>query len=399
MDEAELKMLHVLSFDEERAVRGACGEALAEFAISGGLSGGRIAVLAGDTDPFVRFSLLKGVQNAPYPGIEEKTAFYKKLLTDPDASVRLGAVGALSDLPLIPEIPGLIEKLTELLSDRSEDVRNAVAGLVTGHPSVTNSRELREKLPDLYLGRLFGGDSLAEELNTARRIQMDLLPREAPRYENYDIAVYYSSAREVGGDYYDFFALPDGNLGIAIADVAGKGIPASLTMAGMKGTLSASVNSIFDISLIMKRVNSDLTVGTEISSLVGLFYSVLNTQNGILTFCNAGHNPPLLISRDGSVDELKEGGLLMGVSKEAEYEFGIRQTHPGDVMVLYTDGITETMDEDEVEFDVSGLVETVMNYRDLNAEQIVSRVLKAVNVHGNGAAQADDRTLVVVKRR
>jgi sigma-B regulation protein RsbU (phosphoserine phosphatase) len=286
-----------------------------------------------------------------------------------------------------------------LLNDRSESVRSAVARLVTSHPSITTSRELREKLPDLYLGRYARGDSLAEELSTARKIQMGLLPAEAPRYENYTIAVHYSPAKEVGGDYYDFFSLPDGNLGMAVADVSGKGIPAALTMAGMKGILGASVRSLFDMGQIMKRVNSELTVEGNITGLVGLFYSVLNTRNGTLTYCNAGHNPPLLVSRTGDVRSLEDGGLLMGVMKHADYEHGTVQMHPGDVLVMYTDGITETMDENDVEFDVSGLTEAVLEYRDLNAEQIVSRILKAMNAHGQGLTQADDRTLVVVKHR
>ncbi len=398
-DKGESILLEKLAGDGERSVRAAAGEALAEFASAEELQTGILRELTCDHDPFVRGSVLRGLNNAVKPGSDVKALFCIELLSDPEPSVRLKAVASLSDLEHIPDTPGLTEKLTGLLKDRSEEVRIAAVNLVTGHPSVTSSRELREKLPDLYLGRLSGGDSLAEELNTARRIQTGLLPKEAPRYENYDIAVYYSSAMEVGGDYYDFFTLPDGNMGFAIADVAGKGIPAALTMAGMKGTLGASVKNIFDISQIMKRVNTELTVGGEVSSLVGLFYGVLDTRSGVLTYCNAGHNPPLLISRSGEVETLEEGGLLMGVTKEAEYSFGVKQSHSGDVLVMYTDGITETMDAEEREFDVSGLTETVLRQRDLNAEQIVSRILKAVDDHSGGAAQADDRTLVVIKHR
>ena len=391
-------LLNHLAEDKERSVRAAAGEALAEFSRSGETAE-QIHILAADNDPYVRTAILRGISNSPFLKVEDRAHFYLRALGDYDASVKLQTIGSIERLTNLDSIPGLVEKITELLSDRSEDVRNAVARLVTSHPSITTSRELREKLPDLYLGRLTGGDSLAEELNTARRIQMGLLPSEAPRYESYTIAVHYNPAKEVGGDYYDFFSLPDGNLGMAVADVAGKGIPAALTMAGMKGILGASVRSLFDISQIMKRVNSELTVEGEVTGLVGLFYSVLNTRNGILTYCNAGHNPPLLVSRTGDVRFLEEGGLLMGVVKNADYSHGTAQTHPGDVLVLYTDGITETMDSNDVEFDVTGLTETVLEYRDLNAEQIVARVLKAMNTHGQGLAQADDRTLVVVKHR
>ena len=305
----------------------------------------------------------------------------------------------ISTLNNLGSVSGLVEKMTLLLSDRSEKVRSAAVHIVTNHPSISRSRELREKLPDLYLGRLIGGDSIAEELNTARQIQIGLLPKEAPKYENYSIAVYYNPAKEVGGDYFDFFNLPDGNVGIAVADVAGKGIPAALTMAGLKGTLGASVRSVFDITQIMSKVNSELTVEAGVSGMVGLFYSVLDTKNSLLTYCNAGHNPPMLVSRDGATSFLEEGGLLMGVMDNAIYSSGTTNLYSGDVLVLYTDGITETMNSNDEEFDVAGLQNVIMEFRDLSAQQIINRILKAVEIHGQGTVQADDRTLVVIKRR
>ncbi|PIE53155.1 hypothetical protein CSA37_02815 [Candidatus Fermentibacteria bacterium] len=397
--EKELKFLNRLSGDSERSVRAAAGEALAELAESEELFAGQVAEMCSDSDPFVRMSILRGANCAEKPDIQAKTRFFVSFLDDSDSSVRLQAVNSISELQSIPEVPKLAEKLASLLSDRSEEVRDAVVTLVTGHPSVTTSRTLREKLPDLYLGRHSGGDSLAVELNTARQLQMGLLPEAPPEFDGYDIGVYYSSAREVGGDYYDFFNLPGRNLGLAVADVSGKGIPAALTMAGMKGTLGASVQSIFDITKIVSQVNNELTMKGEASSLVGMFYGVLDTRNGLLTFCNAGHNPPLLIRRDGSVEELETGGILMGVMENAPYSMGTRQIHSGDVLVMYTDGITETMDENDVEYGVSGLTDTVLRHRDLGADQIVDRILKAVKRHGGSAAQADDRTLVVVKHR
>jgi hypothetical protein len=396
--ETDFVLLRLLAHDGERSVRAAAGEALGEFAESeDDLK--HASALAEDTDPFVRLGIQRGVASSPDLDLLLKISFLLLFLEDSDPSVRLGTISHLERIPSIPNVPGLIERLTRLLADGSEEVRNGVARLVTTHPSIVSSRELKKNLPDLYLGRFFTGETLADELNTARRIQMGLLPTAPPRYENYDIAVFYSPAREVGGDYYDFFSLPDGNLGMAVADVAGKGIPAALTMAGMKGTLGASVRSIFDIGQIMARLNSELSAGGEISSLVGLFYGVLNTGNGLLTYVNAGHNPPLLISRAGEVVRLEEGGILMGVAKDASYGYGTVQTHPGDLLVMYTDGITETMNTEEEEFGEDGLLEAVLGHRDLNAEQIVSRVLKAVDFHGGGAPQADDRTVVLVKHR
>ncbi len=398
VDSYSISLLMELSFDKKRSVRAAAAEALAEFSTTGTISE-RVLALSTDSEPTVRTATLFGISKSTHLDFKTKADFYVFLLDDPEQSVRLQALKSIEKLNNLGSVSGLVEKMTLLLSDRSEKVRSAAVHIVTNHPSISRSRELREKLPDLYLGRLIGGDSIAEELNTARQIQIGLLPKEAPKYEHYSIAVYYNPAKEVGGDYFDFFNLPDGNVGIAVADVAGKGIPAALTMAGLKGTLGASVRSVFDITQIMSKVNSELTVEAGVSGMVGLFYSVLDTKNSLLTYCNAGHNPPMLVSRDGATSFLEEGGLLMGVMDNAIYSSGTTNLYSGDVLVLYTDGITETMNSNDEEFDVAGLQNVIMEFRDLSAQQIINRILKAVEIHGQGTVQADDRTLVVIKRR
>ena len=135
------------------------------------------------------------------------------------------------------------------------------------------------------------------------------------------------------------------------------------------------------------------------ASLMGLFYSVLDLETGRLSYVNAGHNPPLLIRHDGSTSHLSTGGLLMGFDPNATYQHGVETLTAGDVLVLYTDGITEAMDAEGREFGPEGLSSTVSASRDLSAADIVSSVMKAVSLHSEAEARRDDQTLVVVRHR
>jgi sigma-B regulation protein RsbU (phosphoserine phosphatase) len=184
-----------------------------------------------------------------------------------------------------------------------------------------------------------------------------------------------------------------------VADVAGKGIPAALTMAGLKGNLEAYVKSVYSISDIIRKVNESSVLGEGDPILTGLFYGVLKTDRGDLTYVNAGHNPPLLMKRDGSHSWLEMGGLILGLTSEAQYQHDSVQLQTGDVLVLYTDGLTEAMDADENEFGTARLSDIVRDNRDLSAHQIASGILDAVNDHSGSAPQSDDQTLVVLKYR
>jgi sigma-B regulation protein RsbU (phosphoserine phosphatase) len=274
-----------------------------------------------------------------------------------------------------------------------------VIRLVTETPGLLASDVIRKRVPDILLDRLSTGHAISEELNMARKIQLDLLPDRPPTPERCDIEIFYRPAREVGGDYFDFFNLPDRNLGLAVADVAGKGIPAALTMAGLKGNLEAYVQSIYSISEIMQKVNESSVLGEGDPIMTGLFYGVLDTDSGKLTYVNAGHNPPLLLKRDGAMRWLDRGGLILGLSAQVKYEHESVGMDSGDVLVLYTDGLTEAMDSDGREFGTERLKNVVGENRDLSAHQISSVILEAVNSHSADSPQSDDQTLVVLKYR
>ncbi len=397
-----MNILVSLAGDDERSVRAAVGEALGE--LSGSIKGTSspaesLRSLLADQDPFVRTRTLAGCVASTKLDTKTRAGIVMGALRDPEVSVRRGALFSLDLDRDICLAPGVDTALGDLLTDTSEEVRLEAVRLVTSLPELISSENLRQKLPDLFLDRLSSGGAIADELSMARQIQLDLLPENPPALEGYEIEVFYRPAREVGGDYYDFFSLPGSNTGIAVADVMGKGIPAALTMAGLKGNLGAYVRSVFAISEVIAKVNESVSSGGEGASLIGLFYGVINTATGEFTYVNAGHNPPLLVKREGDILKLDRGGLLLGFQGDTEYEFGIEMIETGDVLVLYTDGITEIVDDSGNEFGETGLMETVSRSRDLSARQIAAGILTAIREFGEGAPQSDDQTLVVVKHR
>ncbi len=399
-DAAGLEVVGVLSTDEARAVRAAAAEALGEIwdPVEPAVRT-LVEALLGDADSYVRARMLRGLLANPEITPEALAEPIVAALGDRSAEVRLEAVSGLSGLPEVCALEDVQDELADRLADPDGGVRLETVKLVTGNPELMRSDPLRTRIPDILLDRLATGTALADELNMARKIQLELLPDTPPSPERFDIEVFYRPAREVGGDYYDFFMLPGHNLGMAVADVVGKGIPAALTMASLKGNLEAYVQSIYGIDEIVRRVNVSSVAAEADPILTGMFYSVLDLDSGNLTYVNAGHNPPLLVRREGRVSLLGEGGLILGLDPDSDYEFRSVRLEPGDVLVMYTDGVTEAMDAQSREMGGERLEEVVLESRDLSAGRIVSRVMEEVRAHTAGAPQSDDQTLVVVKYR
>ncbi|MFO8184350.1 MAG: SpoIIE family protein phosphatase [Candidatus Aegiribacteria sp.] len=395
-----MNVLFRLAGDEERAVRAAAARALGELETdeSTGLTGS-LDVLLSDRDSYVRLNGFNGLLTSVRVPAEKLLPVLMRALDDPASDIRMEAVRGLRERPELCSSKEVYAKLADRFADPDRSVRMEVIRTVTETPGLLASDIIRKKMPDILLDRLSTGHAISEELNMARKIQLDLLPDRPPAHERCDIDIFYRPAREVGGDYYDFFHLPDRNLGLAIADVAGKGIPAALTMAGLKGNLEAFVQSIYSMSDIMRKVNESSVLGEGDPIMTGLFYGVLDTDTGNLTYVNAGHNPPLLIRREGSFRWLDRGGLILGLTAGATYEHESIRLESGDVLVMYTDGLTEAMDRDEREFGTERLREVVTENRDLAAHQIAVGLLESVNAHSGQTPQSDDQTLVVLKYR
>jgi serine phosphatase RsbU (regulator of sigma subunit) len=271
---------------------------------------------------------------------------------------------------------------------------------------------------------------LEAQLDTARGIQQRLLPSGMPRIDGYEVAGSSDPSLQVGGDYFDFVEMPDGRLGVAVADVTGKGVPAALLMANVQAGLHGQAMHPGTAAEIIGRMNELLYDSTDAHMFVTFALVVLDPASGQIESVSAGHEPTLLIRPDGSWEKLEAGGLMLGMMPGFEYSEVQSAMEPGDVLVMYTDGVTEAMgpaptpvpsgeepersssklpvpvDEDEDEddepilpfFEEHRLVDVCVARRHESAEQIRAGLLEAVRNFAQDVPQSDDITIVVIKR-
>jgi sigma-B regulation protein RsbU (phosphoserine phosphatase) len=242
------------------------------------------------------------------------------------------------------------------------------------------------------------GKRLEEQLNIAREIQRSFLPYHDPKILGYDIAGKNISSGQVGGDYYDFIRIVDSHLGVAVGDVSGKGIPAALIMASFRASLIAEIRNNYSIRTICQKVNSLMYESLEPGNYVTAVYGVLDSRNHIFTFSNCGHNLPILLRATGEVEHLSEGGPILGVTPDAVYEERALVVNQGDLMVLYTDGVTEVFNDRGEEFGLDRLVQVIRDHRKESSEQIETAIYDAVKAYASENHVFDDLTMVVIKR-
>jgi serine phosphatase RsbU (regulator of sigma subunit)/putative methionine-R-sulfoxide reductase with GAF domain len=239
---------------------------------------------------------------------------------------------------------------------------------------------------------------LERELDVARDIQASLIPDGEPDIPGCSVASHWLAARQVSGDFYDFIPLQNGNWGILIADVADKGIPAALFMALCRTILRTVAISRNDPAATLIRANEIINKDTQSDLFVTVFYAIWEPDNQQIRYANGGHNPPLLLRQDGECSLLKEHGIALGVLPEIEMKSHIVQFLPEDRLILYTDGVTEAMNEDLDEFGMERLRQAAMNGSHLSARHIAQNITDAIQTHAGGTPQFDDITLVVMKR-
>ena len=239
---------------------------------------------------------------------------------------------------------------------------------------------------------------LEHEMDIARRIQTELLPKQFPKPPGWDIFGFSVPAKQVGGDCYDVIELEDGQLAITIGDVSGKGAPAAILMANVQAAVRALAESGIPPSQLVGRVNTLVHGYTADNVFVTFFYAVLDTRTQHVTYVNAGHNLPCVLRAGGTREYLDKGGLVLGVIPGIDYEEGTVSLSTGDDLVLYTDGVTEAMNGDEEMFGEERLEELLVEHRHKSARDIEEHVYTEIRDFAAGAAQADDLTMVVVKR-
>jgi phosphoserine phosphatase RsbU/P len=242
-------------------------------------------------------------------------------------------------------------------------------------------------------------ERLEREQQVASEIQHRFLPAAAPQLPGYELQGISFPCYEIGGDYYDFIERSDGKLVVALGDVSGKGTAAALLMSSLHAAVHAQADIHNSLVQTVSAVNRYLVESIPPNRFVTLFYAELDPKQGTLTFLNAGHNPPLIVHSGGTMEQLAAGGLPLGIMPNADFREGRTQLRPGDVLVVYSDGVTEAYNPKGEEFGPTRLYEVVSRNIDSSAAGIRDRIEAALTKFCQGTPAADDITLVIVKRQ
>ena len=238
---------------------------------------------------------------------------------------------------------------------------------------------------------------LETQLEVARQVQLQLLPARDPQLDGYDISAYNFPTEEVSGDYYDWVRIYDDQIGMVIADVSGKGVPAALLMAFLRASLRAATHIGYAPHISMSKVNYLLWESIERNQFVTAFYGILDGTNRTLAYSNAGHSPALLMKMDGTVRFEERGGVPLGMFRDSRYYEYFETIEPGEVFVLYTDGVTEAMNPGTEEYGRDRLVAAVRQCRDQPARDMIDFIHRELIAWTEGQGLGDDVTLFIVK--
>ena len=255
--------------------------------------------------------------------------------------------------------------------------------------SLENARLFRETLEK---------QRIEQELEVAKNIQKKLLPREIPRTEKYDFWGVNIPSKEVGGDYFDIIPISQDRYALAIGDVSGKSVPASLLMANLQAGLRTIVKEDIPLPHLVNRLNFLIYQNTDLDKYITFFIGILDIRTDKLQYLNAGHNPPLYIDREGKVQQLEEGGIILGMMPEFSYRTGTVQFKPNDLLLCYTDGVNEALNPEEEEFGEERLKTLVTRFRHLPVRELADKIVQELRAFSRGAEQADDITLLVSRR-
>ena len=288
------------------------------------------------------------------------------------------------------EVIGIISAFNKKNENNFTEEDKRLLSIIAAQSSQTivNARLLEEEKKLLQL---------EQELKTAAEIQVNILPKEIPEIPGYDIAAINIPAREVGGDYYDFI-LKDDRIVFCLGDITGKGIPAALLMANLQATFRSQVKIHSTVKDITTSCNTLLKNSTEIDKYATFFAGILDYKNHKITYCNAGHNEPVKVSVNGETVRLSKGGIVLGIMNGIMYEEDTLQIETGDILVVYTDGITETMNSQGAEFGENRLLRIIVDYRNLTAAGLLEKIIKETETFSGQEPQSDDKTLLIIRR-
>jgi sigma-B regulation protein RsbU (phosphoserine phosphatase) len=235
------------------------------------------------------------------------------------------------------------------------------------------------------------------QLEVARQVQLELLPDNDPQLENFEISAYIFPAEEVSGDYYDWVKIFDDQIGITVADAVGKGIPAALLMSFLRASLRSGVQIGYAPHIAFAKVSNLLWDSTEEHQFITGIYGILDSTNRTFVFSNAGHNPPLLIKPDGEYRYVEYGDLPLGMFYDMHYHQHFIRFEKGQVMVIYTDGITEAANETGEEYGQERLAKRILEGIELPAKKLIDHIRKGVADFTERKFLDDDGTLFIVR--
>lgn len=288
------------------------------------------------------------------------------------------------------EIIGVFQLLNKRDGAFTGEDENFIAALSTHAALAIENARLYEQEKALA--------SIREEVRLAAKIQMDLLPKTVPEVRGYDLAGASIPAQVVGGDSFDFIRLEGGRLGVCLGDVSGKGMPAALLMSNVQATLRGQTLLDGDVASCVRRSNRLLFESTSPEKFVTLVYGALDPAKHSFTYSNAGHDHPCLFRSGGGSLRLASGGIVLGILPDYAYEAETVDFRPGDVLVIYSDGIVESMNSANEQFGFDRLSSVICASLGEPARGILDAIVDAARRHAGSAPQYDDMTVVVVKR-
>ncbi len=288
------------------------------------------------------------------------------------------------------EVIGVFDLESDELNAYTEDDLQVLIMLATHVAIIIEKVELHEQVVEKK--------RLQAQLEVARQVQLELLPQSDPLLKGFDISGYNFPTEEVSGDYYDWVQIFGDQIGIVVADAAGKGIPAALLAAFLRASLRSASQTGYAPHVAMAKVNNLLWESTEDNQYVTAIYGILDAQNKTFVFSNAGHNPPLMISTSGETRTIQYGDRPLGMFKDEHYhQHFLRFREPGEVLAIYTDGITEATNEHGEEFGRDRLGTRILEKIDLPAKQLVEFIHQQVLEFAGHENLEDDWTLFLIK--
>ena len=308
-------------------------------------------------------------------------------------------------LELLSRIRELDGSLPVVLMTAWASIELAVEAMQSGGRDFVQKPWDNEKLLNSLRRQIEDGRRLRQglrekkrEIDEAHEIQRRWLPAELPNLADCDVQAFWKPAKEIGGDYVDAIRLAGSVAAFCIGDVAGKGLPAALVMSNMQASVRGLAQRTPNAAEMCRQLNRVALENTRADRFTAFFYAILDSSRGSLRYCNAGHVPPILVRRDGTVARLSEGGMVLGVFSDAEYDEAEIDVLPGDRLVLITDGISEASDNGGEEFGDERLIQLLLRYRNASPAELQQAILQAVTSFAGEALQ-DDATLMIISVR